>query len=336
MKKALFTSMLSIAFLIMNNHYTDASQFYTTNEDTPLSELARTFATTTHDIRALNKIAPRTDSVRAHTRIVVPDRDIIEVQAGDNLHTIARKHHLTLTRIHQWNPFLETQTQPHDFIAISSKGSAHLLNMLQENYLSTLYKSSHPNLSDMSYQSTASVIKFPNYTNDLYEQTSTDNLKGNNFPRSNKKGLRNNIDRNSKAIADYSTAGVNNKLSERYLDKRPSERPRLSSTSNGYIWGYCTYYAFERREQLGKAIGKFWGNANNWARAARHQGFNVNRRPQVGAVFQTSKGEYGHVGVVEKINKDHSIVVSEMNWNGLFGKVSYRIVANPNQYHYIH
>ena len=42
----------------------------------------------------------------------------------------------------------------------------------------------------------------------------------------------------------------------------------------------------------------------------------VDHRPEVGAVFQTPAGYYGHVGIVERVNNDGSFYVSEMNWNG--------------------
>ena len=57
----------------------------------------------------------------------------------------------------------------------------------------------------------------------------------------------------------------------------------------------------------------YWGNANNWASSARNAGLVVDRRPEVGAVFQTSAGYYGHVGIVERVNNDGSFYVSEMN-----------------------
>jgi hypothetical protein len=41
---------------------------------------------------------------------------------------------------------------------------------------------------------------------------------------------------------------------------------------------------------------------------------------KVGAVFQTSAGYYGHVGIVERVNNDGSFYVSEMNWNGHSGR----------------
>ncbi|MFQ3904731.1 CHAP domain-containing protein [Staphylococcus sp. Mo2-7] len=55
----------------------------------------------------------------------------------------------------------------------------------------------------------------------------------------------------------------------------------------------------------------------------------------MGAIFQSNAGNYGHVGVVERKNPDGSIVVSEMNWQGV-GQKSYRTIHNTDQYNYIH
>lgn len=115
----------------------------------------------------------------------------------------------------------------------------------------------------------------------------------------------------------------------------------VSNSGNLYTTGQCTYYAFDRRAELGKPIGSLWGNASNWAYSANQAGFNVDRTPEVGAVFQSGPGQngagaYGHVGVVESINSNGSVTVSEMNWNGGVNVKSYRTISNPNSYNYIH
>ncbi len=40
------------------------------------------------------------------------------------------------------------------------------------------------------------------------------------------------------------------------------------------------------------------------------------KTPEVGAIFQTAAGPYGHVGVVESVNPNGTITVSEMNYAG--------------------
>ena len=78
-----------------------------------------------------------------------------------------------------------------------------------------------------------------------------------------------------------------------------------------YGAGQCTQWAWYNRQDLPSNLG----NASAWAYNAAAAGFPVSRTPSAGAVFQTSAGWYGHVGYVEAVNPDGSIVVSEMNYN---------------------
>ncbi len=111
------------------------------------------------------------------------------------------------------------------------------------------------------------------------------------------------------------------------------------SGGNRYDFGYCTWYAFNRRAALGRPIGGMWGNASSWASLARGSGFSVNNRPEVGAVLQTANaaGGYGHVAVVESVNSDGSILISEMNYAGWNVKSTRTIGADSvGSYNYIH
>jgi surface antigen len=87
---------------------------------------------------------------------------------------------------------------------------------------------------------------------------------------------------------------------------------------NRYDYGYCTWYAYNRRAELGRPVGSFWGNAATWASYARGSGYTVSSTPIAGAVMQTANaaGGYGHVAVVERVNSDGSIFISEMNYAG--------------------
>ena len=68
-------------------------------------------------------------------------------------------------------------------------------------------------------------------------------------------------------------------------------------------------------------------------------GFSVDNSPRAGDVFQTSGGwgGYGHVGYVEKVNGDGSILVSEMNYAG-WNVVSSRTLSRgeASSYNFIH
>ena len=108
---------------------------------------------------------------------------------------------------------------------------------------------------------------------------------------------------------------------------------------NGYAYGYCTWYAYNRRAELGRPIGSNWGNATTWASYARAAGFRVDRTPEPGAVFQNSGGwgGLGHVGVVERVEANGDVYVSEMNYAG-WNRISNRTIpaSQAGSYNYIH
>lgn len=113
-----------------------------------------------------------------------------------------------------------------------------------------------------------------------------------------------------------------------------------ASAGNKYAFGNCTWYAYERRMQLGRPVGSFWGNASSWGIYARSAGYVVNNQPQAGAVLVERSGYYGHVGVVETVNSDGSITISEMNnyAYGGFNIVNKRTISagQATSYTYIH
>lgn len=100
-----------------------------------------------------------------------------------------------------------------------------------------------------------------------------------------------------------------------------------------YGAGQCTQWAWYKRQDLPSMLG----NANAWARSAAAAGYVVNNIPAAGAVFQTSSGWYGHVGYVEAVNPDGSIVISEMNYG-----IPYRVIrstipaSSVGNFNYIH
>ena len=111
------------------------------------------------------------------------------------------------------------------------------------------------------------------------------------------------------------------------------------NVGNRYSYGYCTWYAYNRRAELGRPIGSFWGDAISWASYARNSGYLVNNTPAVGAVLQdpNSAPPWGHVAVVEEVKGDGSVVVSEMNYVG-WNRLSYRTIlpGEARSYNYIH
>lgn len=112
-----------------------------------------------------------------------------------------------------------------------------------------------------------------------------------------------------------------------------------ASAGNKYAFGNCTWYAYERRAQLGRPVGSFWGNAATWSMYARAAGYNVNTTPAAGAVIQNGGG-YGHVAIVESVNPGESIMLSEMNYAGNFNRVTSRTMswgeATSGRYTFVH
>ncbi|HUC89814.1 MAG TPA: CHAP domain-containing protein [Patescibacteria group bacterium] len=85
---------------------------------------------------------------------------------------------------------------------------------------------------------------------------------------------------------------------------------------NGYDYGFCTWYAANRRAQIGRPVPSNLGNANTWAVLAASYGIATGASPQVGAVAMKHSGAPGHVAIVESVNADGSFWISEMNSYG--------------------
>ncbi len=101
-----------------------------------------------------------------------------------------------------------------------------------------------------------------------------------------------------------------------------------------YVEGQCTQWAWSKRPDLPSSLG----NAYSWAAAAARLGYRVDHVPAAGAIFQTLDGWYGHVGYVEAVNADGSIVVTEMNYSN----VPFRVIRSTvpasqvGRFSYIH
>ena len=109
--------------------------------------------------------------------------------------------------------------------------------------------------------------------------------------------------------------------------------PNFTAAINGGAWGNCTYYVYNRVAQLGKPIpSPSMGHAFMWSNSARGMGYNVSHTPKTGTIAVFSQGvagsdpTYGHVAFVEKVFADGSVLVSEMNVQGL-NVISTRIIS---------
>lgn len=88
---------------------------------------------------------------------------------------------------------------------------------------------------------------------------------------------------------------------------------------NGYAYGWCTWYVASRIKMPSN-----WGNAYTWDDRARQSGWIVSSIPRVGAIAQTDARGLGHVGIVEAVSEDGSMIkYSDMNGISGWGRVGY-------------
>jgi len=117
---------------------------------------------------------------------------------------------------------------------------------------------------------------------------------------------------------------------EQFYNYNIGEYSELGSCgSNGIkALGNCTWYAQGRVLELGSnkyLANKFTGNAASWDEIAKNNALTINKTATVGSIAQHNRGNDGHVAIVEKINNDGTITISESsyapcsaNWNFLY------------------
>lgn len=91
--------------------------------------------------------------------------------------------------------------------------------------------------------------------------------------------------------------------------------------NNSYYCGWCTWWSAYRRSQVGNPVPPGLGDAYSW-----HIGLKSGA-PRAGAVAQFPGN---HVGFVEKLNPDGSVLISEMNREG-WDVVSNRTIPASQQ-----
>ena len=102
---------------------------------------------------------------------------------------------------------------------------------------------------------------------------------------------------------------------------RPATTVVSDLSGHSFPYGYCTYYVSTQRSI------PWSGNAGTWLNGARSAGFATGITPQAGAILVTSEGGYtGHVAMVNSVNEDGTINITEMNYKG-WGIVSSRTIS---------
>lgn len=117
---------------------------------------------------------------------------------------------------------------------------------------------------------------------------------------------------------------IANNFIEKVEVKEPAKvnRPRNRS----FAWWNCTYYV------ANKKYVTWSGNAREWLRNAKAQWVPTGNTPEEWAIIVFIWGGYSHywhVGIVERVNSDGTLYVSDMNYSGL-NKVTHRTVK-PNK-----
>jgi len=128
------------------------------------------------------------------------------------------------------------------------------------------------------------------------------------------------------SIFNHSLFSDPNFTSSAYRESNPLWRagyaPNSARPSNpqlGSAEGNCTWYANGRLREFGYSaadLEKLVGNAKRWDEIARSLNIPVDQTPRVGAIAQwnTGFGGYGHVAVVERVNVNGTILISESSY----------------------
>ena len=92
----------------------------------------------------------------------------------------------------------------------------------------------------------------------------------------------------------------------------------FDNDTSAYQFQQCTWWVANRWKTLGLKVDHHMGNGVDWASSAKKLGYPTGDTPRLGAivsmaggVLSASLGPYGHVAVVEQIDADGSIWVSE-------------------------
>lgn len=146
----------------------------------------------------------------------------------------------------------------------------------------------------------------------------------------------------ARSLADNPKVAV---LVDKDSDQLPANfNPNHATGDSGlaYAFSQCTWWAYNRRHELGLPVGSYFGNGAQWADSAAALGYWVDNTPRhVGDIMVFRTGQegassvYGHVAIVERINPDGSVYVSECG-AALQGKISHRTFKNVSDFRYIH
>lgn len=291
--------------------------------------VAANVANMSQSLTAQNALAQSDNSVVAKPQIVSPStklRAIItyRAKAGDTVQSVASTYGISAQTIRWANDLTSDALDPGAKLRVPPVDGV-VYEVASGDTVASISK---------KYQASADRIKLYNDL-DLNQSLKSGELlivPGGVLPDTERPGY----------VAPVTNQSYNG-LTGGYGDGYGSGNIYNASVGNRYVYGECTWYAYERRAELGKRVGSLWGNASTWAYFARLAGYRVDQTPAVGAVMQNSGGYYGHVAIVESVDPGKSVTISEMNayrfgggWNRIgHGKISWSDAVS-GYYNYIH
>lgn len=94
----------------------------------------------------------------------------------------------------------------------------------------------------------------------------------------------------------------------------------------------CTWWAASRRKQIDRPVDGYMGNGWMWRDSSVKHGYPLSKSARPGSILVFQKGvldadpTYGHVAIVEKVNADGSILISESS--AMWGEVRLRTLQH--------
>ncbi len=241
------------------------------------------------------------------------------VQEGETMESIAAKFGLTTDQIRWSNGLKNTNVSVGDTLYIAKNVSGIVYTVKSGDTLETIAQ---------KYGSSVDDIK---HLNDLEVSGITEGMKiaieGGSLPEKERPEYVAPVVVATTTYSYTTYGGYGSRLTLEVIN--PS-----FWTPTPYTAGQCTSWAWINRQDLPGNLG----NAYSWAANAAAAGFPVDHNPQPGDVFQHGGGWYGHVGYVEAVNEDGTVVISEANYGYYPGRVTRSLISAQTaaSFNYIH
>lgn len=255
---------------------------------------------------------------------VVASADSVTVKAGDTLYAIATAHNTTVNALASANGlsninmiFVGQQLQ---LPGTSANNAAPATNNNASANTTTSAGASNATYTVKAGDSLWGIANSNGMT--LSELLSLNGLQANSyiFPGDSLKisGAGAATATPSAPATDNSQSSANTNNNWGTVDNGYTNSNNTVSSTNTYPYGQCTWYV---KGDL-NWVGNYWGNAVDWASTAVAAGHTVNSVPTVGSIAYFAAGvqgasSYGHVAVVDSVNADGTVTISEANYAGM-------------------